>query len=75
MTYFDRANKAHAKGFVLVNVTSGEGIWITHSVPEFTEIVTEDGRFGYPNSGKRKGQHFFCVSLDATSMSNLGEYF
>ncbi|KAF4530769.1 hypothetical protein B566_EDAN018721 [Ephemera danica] len=64
------ATKAHAKGFVLVDVQSETGIWMPHSVPKF-DLGTE---YAYPETGTKYGQHFACFSLDQTALKELGEH-
>ncbi|KAF4527416.1 hypothetical protein B566_EDAN015315, partial [Ephemera danica] len=64
------ATKAHAKGFVLVDVQSETGIWMPHTVPKF-DLGTE---YAYPETGTKYGQHFACFSLDQTALKELGEH-
>lgn len=53
--------RAHAKGVLLMDDISGDGVWLTHSVPRFPTIRRLP--LEYPRSGKVYGQTFMCISF------------
>lgn len=53
--------RAHAKGALLMDEHSGDGVWLTHSVPRFPNTLTAPLLFPY--SGTKNGQTFMCISF------------
>jgi deoxyribonuclease-2 len=50
---------------------STAGFWLVHSVPKFPIITNE---YKYPDTGKRNGQSFLCMTLSFRSIDVVGGY-
>jgi len=58
----------HTKGVVAFDGESG--FWLIHSVPRYPPMVS-DG-YGYPPTGHRYGQMYLCITLDASTIDDIG---
>lgn len=54
--------RAHAKGAVLIDEKTGNGVWLTHSVPQFPPHI--DQELAFNESSARNGQTFMCITFD-----------
>lgn len=59
------------KGVVLLDKT--QGFWLVHSTPHFPN-ATEAGKFEYPETGKKNGQNFICVTYPLDMFETIGKY-
>ena len=57
----------HAKGVVAFDGKTG--LWLVHSVPNFPNSSGEG--YGWPESGKKNGQVFFCLTLDTEGTADV----
>ena len=57
----------HTKGDLAFDGTSG--FWLVHSVPKFPPYA--DKYYDYPESGKRYGQSFLCVSFNYSMFNEI----
>ncbi|XP_055640538.1 deoxyribonuclease-2-beta [Toxorhynchites rutilus septentrionalis] len=61
--------RGHAKGVV---VTDGSfGFWLIHSVPKYPPELGQS--YTYPETGKKYGQSFLCISMTADQMEFVGQ--
>ena len=58
---------AHAKG--LLHFDERGGMYVIHSVPKFPDL--NSGVYSYPHSGTVYGQSFMCLSVGASSVSQI----
>ncbi|KAI1718838.1 deoxyribonuclease II domain-containing protein [Ditylenchus destructor] len=63
------SSRGHMKGVLLFN--DFNGIWIIHSVPKFPS--TSSRAYKYPDSGKRNGQSFLCITFPTTHLDEIGK--
>jgi deoxyribonuclease-2 len=54
--------KAHSKGALLYNNTSG--VLLSHSMPKFPIIINNKFIKDLPDGSDKHGQHFICISTD-----------
>lgn len=54
--------KAHAKGVVIMDIKNTNGIWLTHSVPQFPPPLGQ--RLHFDENVSRYGQTFMCLNFD-----------
>lgn len=57
------ASRAHAKGLILIDDDSGDGIWVTHSIPQFPPA--RNSNLEVFDNAKQYGQTFMCLNFDA----------
>uniref|UniRef100_A0A1I8BL64 Deoxyribonuclease II n=1 Tax=Meloidogyne hapla TaxID=6305 RepID=A0A1I8BL64_MELHA len=62
------SGRAHMKGVVVSSKKSG--FWLVHSVPKFP--LSSESKYLYPESGKRNGQSFFCLSFPSDALEQIG---
>lgn len=60
--------RAHAKGVLLLDEESGDGVWLTHSVPNFPP--NRDQKLQFFDNSVKFGQTFMCVSFDLHKFGN-----
>lgn len=63
------SSRGHMKGVLLFN--DFNGIWMIHSVPKFPSRAS--GTYTYPESGKRNGQSFLCITFPTTHLDEIGK--
>lgn len=56
------AKKAHAKGVVIMDTDNRDGIWLTHSVPQFPPAIGQ--RLKFDENVSKFGQTFMCINFD-----------
>lgn len=66
-----KANEGHTKGIVVGDIKGG--FWLIHSVPQFPQVTVESFAYKYPLTGKKYGQSFLCISMNATNIEHVGE--
>jgi len=59
-------SKGHTKGALVFDGTSG--FWMIHSVPKFPP----KNDYGYPPTGAKYGQTFFCVTFPYSMLGEVG---
>ncbi|XP_032884971.1 deoxyribonuclease-2-beta isoform X1 [Amblyraja radiata] len=59
----------HTKGVLMFDRV--QGLWLMHSVPNFPPGV-EQG-YSWPNSGRRNGQSFLCVTIPYHQVTEIGD--
>lgn len=59
----------HTKGVLMFDRV--QGFWLMHSVPNFPPGV-EQG-YSWPNSGRRNGQSFLCVTIPYHQVAEIGD--
>uniref|UniRef100_A0A914NWQ5 Deoxyribonuclease II n=1 Tax=Meloidogyne incognita TaxID=6306 RepID=A0A914NWQ5_MELIC len=47
------------------------GFWLVHSVPKFP--LSSEEKYLYPESGKRNGQSFFCLSFSSDALEQIDD--
>uniref|UniRef100_A0A914KG89 Deoxyribonuclease II n=1 Tax=Meloidogyne incognita TaxID=6306 RepID=A0A914KG89_MELIC len=62
------SGRAHMKGVVVSS--NKNGFWLVHSVPKFP--LSSEEKYLYPESGKRNGQSFFCLSFSSDALEQIG---
>ncbi|VDM35029.1 unnamed protein product [Hydatigera taeniaeformis] len=60
----------HMKG-LFAFTENDPGFWLSHSVPKLSMKPAE---FSYPETSKRYGQHFLCVSLNYSALEAIGMF-
>lgn len=61
-------DNGHTKGVIAFDGESG--FWMVHSVPRYPPMVA-DG-YGYPPTGHRYGQMYLCITLNASTVDDIG---
>ncbi|GIQ84924.1 deoxyribonuclease II, partial [Kipferlia bialata] len=65
---------AHAKGVVAIDSDTETAIWLTHSVPTYPHVLSEN-TYSYPDDELVYGQHMFCMSLEGENVDMIGRVF
>jgi deoxyribonuclease-2 len=59
---------SHIQGLVVSDDVNG--FWLVHSVPKFPP--SKDSSYAYPESGKRNGQSFICITFPSDQLMEIG---
>ncbi|GKT33111.1 Deoxyribonuclease II like protein, partial [Aduncisulcus paluster] len=62
--------KAHAKGVIAFDVSSGTGFWLVHSVPSFPHSPFTEDTYQYPDDEAIYGQSFLCMDVNADILND-----
>ncbi|VVC89541.1 unnamed protein product [Leptidea sinapis] len=69
-----RVESGHTKGVILGDKFTS--LWLVHSVPRFPPVPDIHGlntsSYSYPSSGMRYGQSFLCVSVQTSTLNQIG---
>ncbi|XP_042201670.1 deoxyribonuclease-2-alpha-like, partial [Callorhinchus milii] len=67
-TKHSESNYGHTKGVILLD--QKQGFWLVHSTPHFPLPANES--YSWPDSGKRNGQSFLCVTYPYAQFNEIG---
>lgn len=60
--------KAHSKGVLMMDQTSGDAVWLTHSTPQFPPPLDQEPKF--LENSHVNGQTFMCMSFRLIDFGN-----
>ncbi|XP_032518212.2 deoxyribonuclease-2-alpha [Danaus plexippus] len=69
-----RVESGHTKGVILGDKFTS--LWLVHSVPRFPPLPDINSMnmssYGYPTTGTKYGQSFLCVSVQTSTLNQIG---
>jgi len=66
-----RFSNGHAKGIIAYDEYARSGIYISHSLPNFPEVRSNQLDYEFPSNTYTYGQHVYCMSFNSTMLDEI----